>query len=514
MTGAARHAARSSPGPLARGLAQARRHWVMLVLLGLAALLRVIVVLAYRPALLFPDSVDYLDRAKDLTPSSWHPLGYPLLLRVLHVIPDLTVVPVVQHLLVLATAVLLYALLLRLGLRPWLAALGTLPVLFDAFQVIIEQYVLSEAWFEFLITAAVVVVLWRRVPRWWHCVVAGLLVGAAALVRFDGIIMIVPILVYVLIRRAGLLRAGALVLAVVLPVVAYAGWYDSVNGQFTVSGLSGVFLYGRVANFAECRGLTLPRYERPLCPRQPPVDRPPTNWFVSNLSSPARTLTSHAGRSPNSILNGFDLTIIEHQPLDYANHVLDDYFRQFLPGHPEPKGESEAESYFAVGYPGAAVTDLTKAEAAGVIAADFGGPRPSANAGLDRFLRRYQQVVYTPGPLFGALLLLGMAALAGAGRARTSRRRAECLTLLLSSILPFLFAVGTSQFGYRYQLPCLFFVGPLAVLSLAMIWPRLRSDRWEGRDKSGPAHVAEERAAATTEVAEAAPATAGAAVGG
>ena len=62
----------------------------------------------------------------------------------------------------LATAVLVYAVLVRFGSRMWLAALASIPVLFDPLQLVLEQYVLADVWTAFLVLAALVILVWRR----------------------------------------------------------------------------------------------------------------------------------------------------------------------------------------------------------------------------------------------------------------------------------------------------------------------------------------------------------------
>jgi hypothetical protein len=463
-----------------------RRHWVFLAFLLVGSAMRIIVTLAYRPALILPDSIDYLARANDMTPYAWHPLGYPFFLYALRPIGDITAVVVTQHLLVLGDAVLMYVLLLRFGVKRWLAALGTAPILLDAFQLNAEQWVLSEAFFESLLTIGLVILLWNAKPRLWQCGVAGGLLGLAAITRFDGAVLLLPALAYLLLRRVGITRILTLILACVLPIVAYAGWYDSVNGQFTVSGLSGLFLYGRISQIAECKGLSLPSYERPLCPRLPPGKRPPGNWYVSDLHSPARLLRAHDGHSPNSILTSFDLTIIEHQPLDLANHALDDYIRQFQPTHRVPESLAEPNTFFQIGYPVFNVKFVSNAQATDAIKAYFGGPPLSANIGLDEFLRGYQKVVYTWGPLLAVAQILGLLAVVGVGGARSSGRRAECLVLWSSGILVFFFSVASFEFSFRYLLPTIFLVPPAAVLAIAMMWPRFRSSTWSRRHAPEP----------------------------
>ena len=123
----------SRPRDLASRLADgAARHWIFLALLTAGTALRVLTSLAYRPAMEFvQDSFDYLGDGRELVPGVIRPLGYPLFLRVVSITGRFGLVPVVQHLMALAIAVMLYALLRRLGVRTWLAAVATAPLLLD-----------------------------------------------------------------------------------------------------------------------------------------------------------------------------------------------------------------------------------------------------------------------------------------------------------------------------------------------------------------------------------------------
>ena len=66
--------------------------------------------------------------------------------------------------------------------------------------------------------------------------------------------------------RASLLLAGFL-----LPVLGYLGWFQATGGQFDFVSYNGEFMYGRIAQFANCTGVPMPAYERHLCPSQPPA---------------------------------------------------------------------------------------------------------------------------------------------------------------------------------------------------------------------------------------------------
>src|SRR3954471_1971321 len=82
-----------------------RDHWPFLVLLAAGAALRLIVMLAYRPALEFvQDSFGYLGAAKSLSPDVVRPVGYSFFLRVLSLTGNVSSVPVAQHILGLVSA--------------------------------------------------------------------------------------------------------------------------------------------------------------------------------------------------------------------------------------------------------------------------------------------------------------------------------------------------------------------------------------------------------------------------
>ena len=124
------------------------------------------VLVAYHPALIFPDSVRYLQYAHNFTVGQWsadalRQSGYSVLIIPVMLLHDLWIIPLAQHLAGLATAVLVYAVLIRFGIRTWLAAVASIPVLFDPLQLVLEQYVLADVWTVFLVVAALVILVWR-----------------------------------------------------------------------------------------------------------------------------------------------------------------------------------------------------------------------------------------------------------------------------------------------------------------------------------------------------------------
>ncbi|MDP8937584.1 MAG: hypothetical protein M3O23_07645 [Actinomycetota bacterium] len=133
-----------------------REHAVLGVLFAVGAALRITTSLSYRPAMqLVQDSFSYLADADDPVPNVIRPNGYSFFLRLLQQTGRLAVVPAAQHAMGLSIALLVYVLLRRLGARPWLAALGAAPILLDATQIYLEQFIMSETFFETLLAGSV-----------------------------------------------------------------------------------------------------------------------------------------------------------------------------------------------------------------------------------------------------------------------------------------------------------------------------------------------------------------------
>src|SRR5580704_13645550 len=129
-----------------RAVGAVRQHWLVAVLLTAGLVLRILTLVAYRPAIIYVDTLKYLYNA---SPGA-DPLGYKYLLDAILPFGNLSTVALVQHLLGLAMAVALYAVLIRRGVRRWLAALAVAPVLLDGYQLQIEQMIMADVWFEAL----------------------------------------------------------------------------------------------------------------------------------------------------------------------------------------------------------------------------------------------------------------------------------------------------------------------------------------------------------------------------
>jgi len=465
-------AADATPAP---GL---RRHWVFAGLVLLAAALRGVVLAAYHPALIFPDSVRYLQYAHNFTTGHWSPdalrqSGYSVAIIPVIGLHALWLLPLAQHLAGLATAGLVYAVLIRSGIRPWLAAAAAVPVLFDPLQLVLEQYVLTDAGAALLIMAALVVLVWRRDgPRGREAAAAGLLLGAAVTFRDQDLIMIAPAALYLLVAvrpaRRLLIRLAATAGCFLIPVVGYLGWFAAAHGQWNFTTFDGAFLYGRVADFADCQGLTLPAYEKPLCPAEPPAQRN-ADFYTWNPQSPQWTFTPPAGRSRDAVVRDFSLRILRHQPLGYAEAVGRDLLYGFSPVRGAgPEQYSPAYLQFQ--------TSVRPDKAAYASIAKLGYPAPTVEQGPAAFLRDYGRWVYLPGPVLAAGLVLALAGLA------VSRGRDKTALLFTASAIAILLPPAMfATFDWRYQLPQLSLIPVAAALgSHAMVRRRsagIQADR-------------------------------------
>ena len=475
MDGLDRGAGASSAAELSfteRAAGGLRRHWIFAALLVLTAALRAVVLAAYHPALIFPDSVRYLQYAHNFTAGLWsadalRQSGYSVLLIPVALLHDLWLIPVAQHLAGLATAGLVYAVLIRFGVRAWLAAAATIPVLFDPLQLVLEQYVLTDVWTVLLILAALAVLAWPREKQGWlPAAVCGLLLGLAVTFRDQELIMVVPAALFVLVaarpRRRRLTRLAALAGCFLVPVVGYLGWFDASHGQWNVTSFDGAFLYGRVADFASCQGLNLPAYEKPLCPAQPPAERI-ADFYTWNPQSPQWTFHPPAGMSRDAVVRDFSLRILRHQPLAYAEAVASDVLYGFSPVlGAGPERYSPAYLQFQ--------TYVRPDRQAYASIGALGYPAPALEPGLAAFLTGYGRWFYVPGPVFAAGLALALGGLVAAKARRRSAgdkaTRDAGLLFTASAVLVLIPPAAFATFDWRYQLPQLSLIPVAALLGV------------------------------------------------
>ena len=436
-----------------------RRHCLFLLVLTAGLVLRVLAGTAYRPALLYIDSVKYLEGSVTTAPQ-----GYQALIRLLEPAGGLALVAAVQHVFGLAMAVALYAVLLRRGAPRWAATLAAAPVLLDAYQLQLEQTIMPDVLFETMIAAGIVVLLWR--PGRWPLAAGALVLGAAVTVREIGAVLIVPVVVFAALTvrgwrpnwrhraRRGLLAAGCFM----LPVLAYLAGTFAVSGHVGMAGNGPSPQYGRAAAAADCATLRLPADERALCPSPAQtLALGGIDGLLHNPRSPGHTVPVPPGLTRDEFLDRFAIAVFRQQPLRVAASVARDSVRLFAPvrdGDPQvtPIARWQFQDVYPVyprRYSMAFLTRLAHAHGSG---GDLVAVQPAAS-----LLRTYQLGGgYTPGPLYAVSLLAGVA---GAVRRRTELR-VPCLLVTLSAVV-LLVGADAFEFSWRYQLPAVVLL-PLA----------------------------------------------------
>lgn len=205
-----------------------RRHALLLLLVLVGAALRLAAISGFRPALLAEESARWLGTSTSLRPGSDALDGYPLVLLapLARLTDSLLAVAVVQHLLGLATGILVYAVLRRWAVWRWLAALAAVPALLDGYVVTGEHLVVPDTLFVFALTAAIAVLGWQARPGIARAVVGGLLLGLATTVRLPAELT-VAVAVGFLLLVAGRQRLAAALAALVgfaVPVLAATAW--------------------------------------------------------------------------------------------------------------------------------------------------------------------------------------------------------------------------------------------------------------------------------------------------
>ena len=433
------------------------RHGVFLAVLLAGVALRIAAQLSYRPVLLFNDSARYLRLSESLDPGSWAPLGYAVLIKaVLHVVPALSALAVCNHLLGIAVGVVLYATLSRRGVPAWLAALASAGVLLDAYQLFLEQMVMSEALFETFTVLALVALSRRTSPRRRDAALAGLCFAGAGLTRYAGVPLILTGLLFVSLAGGRFAQRAALVAVLAgtwaLAVGAYGLYNHARTGSFAISSRSGPRrLYARVAPFADCHGLALPSYERPLCPRPglvAPRDGSLIEGYTFDLSSPAWHVTVPPGQTAGEVLSDFSKRVILHQPWAFARAVGGDFLRPFVHWtRSRGPGELPVERWRFTGfYPRYGRPER--------VVRRWGGGPIAVDRRVALALRRYQLTIgYAPGLVLAAAALLGLAGALGLSRrARRSELRAVCLLWTSTGLLVFGAAV-VYEFSWRYFVP-------------------------------------------------------------
>jgi hypothetical protein len=454
------------------------RHWGLVTLLAVGFVLRLLVTIAYQPALWYHgDSGGYIDQSRTWVPEikSFRPDGYPFFLWLLRPTGSFTVVTVVQHLMGLGLAVAAYVFLQRRGVSRLVSCLAVVPVLFDSLQVTLEQFILVETLVTVVLLTSLLILLRRPLTTR-----AGILAG----VVFFGAWFIKPLLLpvlgmaalYLIVRRVGWRRVTGFVVAFLIPYAVVQIW---VSGRLSVYGSNSAALYSRAASIADCERIVLPPAEAALCPPLSQRGHRPDwyNWGPGAVGIKVREKLSAAGTQ-----TGFAIDVVRQQPMDYLRVVSKEASAHFVPGIDLGPEYECLRTRFTLPTTardtGKPASHCHPELARSGFATTYADPEsnPPATA-LTRALHGYSVWTHMAQVALTVATLLTIAAVLLRRRRRNDGDGylSDAVLLMAVSVVLVVLPVAVGMYEPRYALPVL----PLIGMAGALAWARMRAPRRE-----------------------------------
>jgi hypothetical protein len=414
-----------------------------------------------------------------VSPNVVNASGYSLFLWLLRPFHSLVLVAVLQHLLGLGVATMVYALVRRYGLPNWGATLAAVPVLFDPAQILVEQFVMADLLAMALMVGAFVVLLWRSPPSLWRVITAGLLTGVSVTVRPTTLPLVLLIPLFLLLRRLGWRKAGASLLAGAVPVVGYMGWFAAVHGSFNLTNSNGLFLWSRTMSFANCAVINPPSDLRALCPAaQPgrlaqadPALRRQPKYYLWNHGAwqwrgePSGFVPDTAAftQANNDRALRFAILAIKAQPVSYLGAVAREIEKPFITTNNVqfPVWVAHNRGLYRATQPYAFASVRNYLGSTQGMASDarhFWGTPQLVTRYLS-LMNSYQRFVFLPGQVFALVMLAGLA-----GIILPRRRTAAAALLWASAAILIVLPIAEHDYTYRYVLPAV----PLACIAAAI----------------------------------------------
>jgi hypothetical protein len=455
------------------------------VVLAVGIVLRLVVSLVYQPAIMNnADSATYIQMANGgLFGDPVRTTGYPLFLIAANAVSDaLAFTITLQHALGVATALLLYGIARRVGAPVWVGVVGAAAVLLSLDQIVLEHLILSEALFIFMFVAslyACVRVLDEPRPiyrafdsRHAWLLAAGALLALSAWVRGAAAPLEPFLILWILLAVPGswkrrLVNATVAGVAIASLMLTYFALNESHTGTFGLSQSSGWGIYSRIAPLADCSQFTPPEGTESLCEDSPPGTRNGPDFYGWEPGSPAVQLFTYPPQG-NEQLSEFARESIKAQPRAYAQAVVTDVMRYFLPDY----------KTYAFGGPGYDTLDIQRKDPAlerevyGWLSGYFTGIDQRRLDGPVEALSEIQDWVRVQ-----PLLMLAAMALGVAGIVFTSGRVRWVLVLLCGAgLLLFVVPSATANYNARYAIPS---GGPIVLAGAIAAWALLA--RFRGR---------------------------------
>lgn len=472
-------------------------------ILGIGLILRLSVLLFYTPTVFNyygGDSSRYMrlpgSGFSDLFSDVAMPAGYPGFLEVLHSISAwMPWTTLVQHLLGLAAAALLYFAVVRAGAPRWAALLPAAVVALSGDQIFLEHAMLTEAlWIPGLALSMFLLASSLRAvkPLPW-LIAGGTALMLTSLVRnvSMGLVLLLAIWAVAAIPAARRIRLRNGV-AVIIPAVLVLGLYLGIANS-AGQGHSGLFedegfaLYARTAQFADCNKFTPPKGTEMLCVDTPTRQRPGPFWWAWSPESPLRSKFQFDINDTHDqeLVGEFAKEAIKHQPLSYLGTVTSDFVRFFAPevgdGRPE---NGVPPRYMSFG----SITPVDQAQGLDEMAAMMATKYTGIDGGMASHDARaafgsYQSVFRVDG-LLGILLIALTVVGAVFGRGPI---RAGAALFLIAGIVLLAIPPAVSSYDARYAVPPMDLLAAGAAFGLAVIAEKIAGRRPVTQPLAGPA---------------------------
>jgi hypothetical protein len=480
----------SLTGAVRRFWPPGRPGYVLLALLLVGLGLRLVVAVSWWPVTTtLADSWPYAQYAGDGPfENPQHPAGYSLLLAVLGGLSREVALPVfLQHLAGIATALLLFAAVRRITGSAWAGLLPAGAVLLNPDLIYLEHSIMSETWFVLACAGAVYAAVRafdRPDPLYGWPLLAGALGAAGAVLRTSGLFLIAVIVLALLLARgrpwANWRPPAAAAGAAVALLLAFATANAIIADRFGLGPSPGWYLYGRVAQFADCGQFTPPAGTAFLCEWTAPEDRPGANYYLFDPEAPVPRRFGEFG-SKDDLLRLWSQRAILAQPTDYLDTVWEDlraywvpslHLREFGGGGLDPQLDytraiNEADRYY---------TEIQPVTESGMerFFNDFSVDKDSF--GLE-FMRGWQHVTR-----FGAVALSIATLLTALGLLIGDRRSRIGVLLFGIGGLSLLIAPAlTGNYVGRYTVPMTGLMAAASAVALTAIVRAERARRREAR---------------------------------
>ncbi len=445
----------------------------LLILVAVGILLRVLTMVAYSTVVMdyyTGDAGRYIRVGyHGVFSDEWQPAGYALFLAAIRgVTSTLSVTVAIQHLLGIATSVLLFATARRAGASRALALIPAGIVLLSGDHLFLEHAFLTESlWMALLAGGLYSAVRGRAISLRWT-IAASALLALSAVTRNVSLVLPAALATWALVANSGSIRerlrmASAALVPAVLIVVMYVVVANAVGSHNGLGEMSGWSLYQRVGQFADCRRFSAPAGTQGLCESRPAGQRPGPFFYYWDPAAPARKVFPSMSPAVDQKVGAFARTAIVHQPMDYIRTVAKDLVRYVDPGAGFDRtlsGSDPASMSFRAVSPDPANSSVF----ATTVRRRYTGLDASPDRG-SAVLETYQRVFRIGG--FGLLILLALSAV-GLFRAKAYVRQVSALCTSFAVIL-FVLPPAVSSYDARYAIPPAALLTVSAALGLGVI---------------------------------------------